>query len=67
MEAVNTPNMLLNLYQPTRHTIPEESHLHAHHHENLESHQVFYITFDDISLETMLNSNLFSVYHGSGS
>jgi hypothetical protein len=58
-EVVNTPNTLLNFYQTTWRTIPEDSHLHADHHENLESQQLFYFTFDHMSVDTMLNSNLF--------
>jgi hypothetical protein len=39
MEAASTPEMLVNFYQTTWCNIPEDSHLHTRHHENLKSHQ----------------------------
>jgi hypothetical protein len=37
MEAVQTSETLVNLHQPTQHYNPEDSNLHIHHCENLES------------------------------
>jgi hypothetical protein len=38
MEAASTSETLVNFYQTTWCNIPEDSHLHACHHENLKSH-----------------------------
>jgi hypothetical protein len=42
MEAVSNSEMSINFYQNTWCIIPEDSHLHTHHHENLKSHQTMY-------------------------
>jgi hypothetical protein len=41
MEAVSTFETLVNFYQITRRNIPEDSHLHNRHHENMKSHHTF--------------------------
>jgi hypothetical protein len=38
METVSTSEMLVSFYKNTRCTIPEDSHFHTSHHENLKSH-----------------------------
>jgi hypothetical protein len=38
MEAVSTSETLVNFYQTTERNIPEDSHLHTSHHENLKFH-----------------------------
>jgi hypothetical protein len=38
MEAISTSETLANLYETTRRNIPEDSHLHTRHRENLKSH-----------------------------
>jgi hypothetical protein len=38
MEAVNTSEMSVNLYETTQRNIPEGCDLHTCHHENLKSH-----------------------------
>jgi hypothetical protein len=40
MEAVQTSETVVNLYQSTRRYNPEDSHLHNHHRENLKSYLV---------------------------
>jgi hypothetical protein len=39
VEAVSSSEMLVNIYQTIQCNIPEDSHLHIHHCENLSSHQ----------------------------
>jgi hypothetical protein len=39
MEAVSTSETSVNFYQTTWRNIPEESHLHTSHDENLKSHK----------------------------
>jgi hypothetical protein len=39
MKAARTSETLVNFYQTTWHYNPEDSHLRAHCHENLKSHQ----------------------------
>jgi replication fork clamp-binding protein CrfC len=41
MESASTSKTSVKFYQTTRHTIPEDSHLHARRRENLKSHQIF--------------------------
>jgi hypothetical protein len=41
MEAVNTSETSVNIYQTTRRNIPEDSHLHTRLRENPKSHQIF--------------------------
>jgi hypothetical protein len=41
MEAASTSETSVNFYQTTRRNIPEDSHLHNRHRENLKSHQDF--------------------------
>lgn len=43
------PGTLVTLYQPTWHNIPENIHLHDHHHENLKS-QLIITSFSRILL-----------------
>jgi hypothetical protein len=38
MEAARTSETLVDFYQTTWHYDPEDSHLHAHCHENLKSY-----------------------------
>jgi hypothetical protein len=38
MEAVSSSETSVNIYQTTRHNIPEDSHLHIRRRENLKSH-----------------------------
>jgi hypothetical protein len=38
MAATNTSETSLNVYQTTRHDIPEDIHLHTRRRENLKSH-----------------------------
>jgi hypothetical protein len=38
MEAASTSETSVNFYQTTRRNIPEDSHLHTRHRENLKSH-----------------------------
>jgi hypothetical protein len=38
MEAASTSEIMVNFYQTTWHSNPEDSHLRTCHHENLESH-----------------------------
>jgi hypothetical protein len=38
MEAANTSETLVNVYQTTRRYNPEDSHLHTHRRENLKSY-----------------------------
>jgi hypothetical protein len=38
MEAANTSETSVNIYQTTRCNIPEDSHLHSRRRENLKSH-----------------------------
>jgi hypothetical protein len=38
MEAVSSSETSVNIYQTTQCNIPEESHLHTNHSENLKSH-----------------------------
>jgi hypothetical protein len=38
-KAVNTFDTSVNFPDTTRHKIPERSHLHTHHNENLKFHQ----------------------------
>jgi hypothetical protein len=38
MEAARTSETLLNFYHTTRRYNPEDSHLHTHRRENLESY-----------------------------
>jgi hypothetical protein len=38
MEAASTPETSVNVYQTTRHNIPEDIHLHTHCRKNLKSH-----------------------------
>jgi hypothetical protein len=46
-EAVSTPEMLVNVYQIMQCNIPEDSHLHTHHHENLKYHlELVYLEYD---------------------
>jgi hypothetical protein len=40
MEAVQTSEALVNLYQSTRRCNPEDGHLHTHRRENLKSYFV---------------------------
>jgi hypothetical protein len=40
MDAASTSETSVNFYKTTRHNIPEDSHLHTHRRENLNSHQV---------------------------
>jgi hypothetical protein len=40
METASTSETLVNFYQTTRRNIPEDSHLHIRHRENLKSHKV---------------------------
>jgi hypothetical protein len=35
MEAANTSETSVNFYQTTQHNNPKDSHLHIHHHDNL--------------------------------
>jgi hypothetical protein len=39
MKAASSSETLVNIYQTTWCNITEDSHLHAHHHENIKSHQ----------------------------
>jgi hypothetical protein len=43
MEAVQTSETLVNLYQSTRRYNPEGSHLRAEGHENLKSQEIAFI------------------------
>jgi hypothetical protein len=38
MEAVSSSEMSINIHKTTWHYIPEDSHLHTYHCENLKSH-----------------------------
>jgi hypothetical protein len=38
MEAVSSSETSPNIYKTTQCYIPEDSHLHIHHHENIKSH-----------------------------
>jgi hypothetical protein len=38
MEAISTIETAVNFYQDTRHSIPEDRHLHTRRRENLKSH-----------------------------
>jgi uncharacterized paraquat-inducible protein A len=38
MEAVNTSEISANFYETSQRNIPEDCHLHTHHHENLNSY-----------------------------
>jgi hypothetical protein len=40
MEAITSYETSVNIYQTTQCNIPEDSHLHTRHYENLKSHQV---------------------------
>jgi hypothetical protein len=42
-EAVSISESSVNLYQTTRCNIPEDSHLHTGHRENLKSHNVLFV------------------------
>jgi hypothetical protein len=47
MEAVNTSETSVNFYETTRRNIPEDSHLHIRHRENIKSHKMFLGLFKD--------------------
>jgi hypothetical protein len=40
MEAVGSSKISANICKTTWHNIPEDSHLHIHHHENLKDHLI---------------------------
>jgi hypothetical protein len=44
MDAVNSSETSVNIYQTTRHNIPDDSHLHSRRRENLKSHQHIILT-----------------------
>jgi hypothetical protein len=46
MEAAQTSETSVIIYQTTRHRIPEDSHLLTLRHENLKSYQVEWLTKD---------------------
>jgi hypothetical protein len=54
MEAVRTSETLVNFYQSTRRYKPEDSHLRAHHRENLK---FYYETGVRFSIEHQTNYN----------
>jgi hypothetical protein len=41
MEAASTPETSVNFYQTIWCNIPEDSHLHTHHHENLNLIEIY--------------------------
>jgi hypothetical protein len=45
MKAASTFETLVNFYQTTWHSNPEDSHLHTCHHESLKSHKILYAFF----------------------
>jgi hypothetical protein len=45
MEAARTSEASENFYQTTRRNIPEDSHLHTRHRENLKSYLGVYMPF----------------------
>jgi hypothetical protein len=44
MGAVSISGTSINLYQTARRNIPEDSHLHTRHLENMKSHQFLFVT-----------------------
>jgi hypothetical protein len=51
MEALNTSETSLNLYQTARCNIPEDSHLHTRRPENLKSHFTISSNFKSIGIK----------------
>jgi hypothetical protein len=58
MEAARTSETLVNLYQTTRCYNPEDSHLHTHRRENLESYLAIY-SIHEVLKPIKLNSPFF--------
>jgi hypothetical protein len=48
MEAASTSEMTVNFYQTTRHITPDDSNFHTRRRENLKSHPVYFLFYQNV-------------------